>query len=90
VLAQIVHVEVAVLLEPALVRLDGERRHEPQAALAIGKDALSSYGPSFAGEKQLPRQTLVRGSPQRGRRRQAGGLLRALRQKTVGNNDHPI
>ena len=38
-LAQIVHVEVAMLLEPVLVGLDGERPHEPQATLAIGEDA---------------------------------------------------
>jgi hypothetical protein len=39
VLAQIVHVEVAMLLEPVLVGLDGERPHEPQATFAIGEDA---------------------------------------------------
>ena len=39
VLAQIVHVEVAMLLGPVLVGLDGERAHQPEAALAIGKDA---------------------------------------------------
>jgi hypothetical protein len=37
VFAQIVHVEVAVLLEPVLVRLDRQCPHQPQAALAIGK-----------------------------------------------------
>src|SRR5262249_10442471 len=39
VLAQIIHVEVTMLLEPVLVGLDGERPHQPQTAVAIGKDA---------------------------------------------------
>ena len=39
VLVQIVHVEVATLLEPVLVGLDRERTHQPEATFAIGKDA---------------------------------------------------
>src|SRR6516162_67101 len=39
VLVQIVHVEIAMLLEPVLVGLDRQRPHQPQAALGIGKDA---------------------------------------------------
>src|SRR5262249_52380633 len=39
VLTQIIHVEVAMLLEPVLVGFDRECSHEPQAAVAIGKDA---------------------------------------------------
>ena len=39
VLAQIVHIEVAMLLEPVFVRLDRQCPHQPQAALAIGEDA---------------------------------------------------
>jgi hypothetical protein len=39
VLAQIVHVEVAMLLEPVLMGLDRESPHKPQAALAIGENA---------------------------------------------------
>src|SRR5260370_39159796 len=38
VLAQIVHVEIAMLLGPVLVGLDGKRPHQPQAALGVGKD----------------------------------------------------
>jgi hypothetical protein len=34
---QIIHVEVAMLLEPVLVGLDGERAHQPQAASLLGK-----------------------------------------------------
>src|SRR6516162_8795505 len=37
--AQIVHVEVAMLLEPVLVGLDRQCPDEPQAALAIGENA---------------------------------------------------
>src|SRR5215472_4172204 len=39
VLAQIIHVEVAMLLEPVLVGLDRQGPYQPQAAVAIGKDA---------------------------------------------------
>ena len=38
VLAQVVHVEVAVRLEPVLVHFDRERRDQPQAALNVGED----------------------------------------------------
>jgi hypothetical protein len=38
-LAQILHVEIAVLLEPVLVGFDRHCPHQPQAALAIGEDA---------------------------------------------------
>src|SRR5215472_2732983 len=39
VLAQIVHVEVAMLLEPVLVGLHREGPHQPQTAVAIREDA---------------------------------------------------
>src|SRR5215472_16217602 len=39
VLAQIVHVEVAMLLEPVLVGLHCEGPHQPQTAVPIGEDA---------------------------------------------------
>src|SRR5262249_14422425 len=38
VLAQIIHVEIAMLLEPVLVGFDRERTHQPEAARAIGED----------------------------------------------------
>ena len=38
-LAQIVHVEVAMLLEPVLMRLDRQCPHQPQTAFAIWEDA---------------------------------------------------
>jgi hypothetical protein len=48
VFAQIIHIEVAMLLEPVLMRLDGERPHQPQTALAIGEDAHDvSSAPDF-------------------------------------------
>src|SRR5437762_2216371 len=39
VLAKIFLIEVAMLLEPVLVGLDGERPDEPQTTFAIGEDA---------------------------------------------------
>src|ERR1700758_4380558 len=40
--------EVAMLLEPVLMRLDGERPYQPQTALAIGEDAHDvSSAPDF-------------------------------------------
>jgi hypothetical protein len=39
VLAQIVHVQITMLLEPVLVGFDRQRPDQPQATLAIGKDA---------------------------------------------------
>src|SRR5216684_5183537 len=45
VLAPIVHVEAAMLLEPVLVGLDGERPHQPPATLAIGEDAYDMAAP---------------------------------------------
>ena len=40
-----VHVEVARRLQPVLVHLDGERPHQPQAALGVGKDAYDVSAP---------------------------------------------
>jgi hypothetical protein len=42
VFAQIVHVEIAVLLEPVLVDFDGERPHQPQAGDEIAPRCWSS------------------------------------------------
>ena len=39
VFAQVVHVDVAIGLHPVFVGFYGERAHEAQAALGIGKDA---------------------------------------------------
>jgi transposase len=39
VLGQVLHVQVARAFEPVLVGLDGQRPHQPQAALRIGEDA---------------------------------------------------
>src|SRR6516162_4285100 len=46
VLVQIVHVEIAMLLEPVLVGLDRQRPHQPQAALGIGLRVGSLDDPS--------------------------------------------
>ena len=42
VFAEQFHVEVAVLIDPFLVDLDGERAHQPQAARLVGEMRTSS------------------------------------------------
>lgn len=45
-LAQVVHVDVAVGLHPVLVGLDGERPDEAQAAFGVGEDAYDIGAPA--------------------------------------------
>ena len=49
VLAQIVHVQITMLLEPVLVGFDRQRPDQPQATLAIGKDAhdVTAISPAY-------------------------------------------